>query len=92
MRAADPGLSFLIVLIIGVAAGWFFHWTAAPSWFTRQISGATRGLLTHALVGVAGAFIGFHLFLILQLGGMVVAYIGAAILAVLVLLVWRMVR
>ena len=55
MRATDPAVTFFLVLVIGVVAGIFFDRLAGPSWLARQFSGSTRGIITSALVGVAGA-------------------------------------
>jgi len=49
--------------------------------------------LTSALVGIAGAFIGFHIAAIVALSaGMIVLFVAAAIGAVLVLWGWREIR
>jgi uncharacterized membrane protein YeaQ/YmgE (transglycosylase-associated protein family) len=50
-------------------------------------------MLTYCLIGIAGSFIGFHLFALLALGAnTLVLYIGAAIGAAAVLWAWRTVR
>jgi len=89
----DPLLAFLIVLIIGIVAGLIYDRFAGPNWLTRQIAGP-RGVLTSALVGVAGAFIGFHLVTLTRLAGAhgLLPFLGAAIGAALVLWLWRMIR
>ena len=93
MRGLDPGMTFLLVLVIGAVAGFLFDRFAGPGWLSRQIAGARRRLLTSALVGVAGAFIGFHLeSLLLRTGGVVAALIAAAIGAAVILWIWRTVR
>ena len=56
MLATDQVVTFLLV-VIGIVAGIVLDWLAAPSWLTRQFSGSTRGIITSALVGVAGAFV-----------------------------------
>ncbi len=61
MRATDPVVTFLLVLVIGIVAGILFDRLAGPSWLARQFSGSTRGIITSALVGVAGAFVGYHI-------------------------------
>ncbi len=53
--ATDPVVTFLLVLGIGIIAGVLFDRLAGPSWLARQFSGSTRGIVTSALVGVAGA-------------------------------------
>jgi len=60
MRASDPVVTFLLVLAIGIVAGILFDRLAGPSWLARQFSGSSRGILTSVLVGVAGAFVGYH--------------------------------
>ncbi len=93
MRATDPVVTFLLVLAVGVAAGFLFDRFAGPSWLARQFSGSTRGIVTSALVGVAGAFIGYHIALLLVLsGGLVTSVIAAAVGAALVLFAWRMAK
>ncbi len=93
MRATDPVVTFLLVLIIGVVAGILFDRLAGPSWLARQFSGSTRGIITSALVGVAGAFVGYHIATLLALGaGLVVSVIAAAVGAAVVLFVWRMAK
>lgn len=90
---ADPLTSFVVVILIGVSAGFLFDWFAGPGWLSRQISGTTRGIATSALVGVAGAFIGFHLAAIIARSNSPLAFfISAAVGAVLVLAGWRVVR
>ena len=86
----DPILVFLIVVAIGIAAGIIAQRFARPAWLTRQIAGGRRADFTSALVGIAGAFIGFHLvalfLLATGLGGLI---LGAAAGAALVLWAWR---
>jgi uncharacterized membrane protein YeaQ/YmgE (transglycosylase-associated protein family) len=92
MRGNEPALVFLIVLVIGIVAGLLFDRFLGPSWFVRQFAG-TRAIVTSALVGIAGAFIGFHIATLLALGGgVIVLYIAAVIGAAVVLYVWRMIR
>jgi len=93
MSATDPAVTFLLVLAIGVLAGILFDRLAGPSWLDRQFSGSTRSIVTSALVGVAGAFIGFHVALLLALGGgLVTPLIAAAAGAAVVLFAWRMAK
>jgi uncharacterized membrane protein YeaQ/YmgE (transglycosylase-associated protein family) len=89
----DPAVTFLLVLAIGIIAGIVFDRIAGPGWLTRQLAGSTRGIVTSALVGIAGSFIGFHLASLLSLGsGWLALLLGAAIGAVVVLWCWRMVK
>ena len=93
MSANDPAVTFLLVLAIGVLAGILFDRLAGPSWLARQFSGSTRGIVTSALVGVAGAFVGFHIALLLALGGgLLTPLIAAAAGAAVVLFAWRMAK
>jgi uncharacterized membrane protein YeaQ/YmgE (transglycosylase-associated protein family) len=79
---------FLIVLAIGIAAGLFFN-RYARSWLAR-LGTTTHSDITSALVGIAGAFIGFHLGVILGLlPTPAMLYIAALIGAVAVLWLWR---
>jgi uncharacterized membrane protein YeaQ/YmgE (transglycosylase-associated protein family) len=90
---SDPTVTFLIVLVIGIVAGLVFDRIAGPGWLSRQIAGSTRTLLTSALVGIAGAFIGFHLTTIVGVaGGSYVPLVGAAIGAIVILWAWRAIR
>jgi uncharacterized membrane protein YeaQ/YmgE (transglycosylase-associated protein family) len=93
MRATDPIITFLLVLVIGVGAGFLFDRLAGPSWLARQFSGSTRGIITSALVGIAGAFVGYHIAGLVALGGgIVTTAIAAALGAAVVLFAWRMAK
>jgi uncharacterized membrane protein YeaQ/YmgE (transglycosylase-associated protein family) len=93
VRATDPVVTFLLILAIGLVAGFLFDRLAGPSWLARQFSGSTRGVITSALVGVAGAFVGYHIALLLALnGGLVMLAIAAAVGAAMVLFGWRMAK
>ena len=63
--SAGPLATFLILLLIGVAAAILFDRYVGTSWFNRQVSSGQRRLITSSLVGIAGSFIGFHLFALL---------------------------
>jgi uncharacterized membrane protein YeaQ/YmgE (transglycosylase-associated protein family) len=93
MRATDPVVTLLLILVIGIVAGILFDRLAGPSWLSRQFSGSTRGVVTSALVGVAGAFVGYHVAVLLALGsGLVTLVIAAAAGAAVVLFAWRMAK
>jgi len=93
MRDADPAVTFVLVLAIGVIVGALFDRLAGPSWLVRQFSGSTRGIITSALVGLAGAFVGTQIAMLLALGaGVLTSIIAAIVGAVVVLLGWRMVK
>jgi uncharacterized membrane protein YeaQ/YmgE (transglycosylase-associated protein family) len=92
MRGAmDPFVSFLLVLVIGIVAGLIYDRVAGPGWLSRQVAGPRRGMVTSSLIGIAGAFIGFHLAALAAVGA-VAGLIGAAIGAAVVLWAWRMVQ
>jgi uncharacterized membrane protein YeaQ/YmgE (transglycosylase-associated protein family) len=93
MRALDPAAVFALILLIGGTAGFLFDRFAGPSWLGQQFAGR-RGIVTSMLVGIAGAFIGFHLSLIGRMVGMegFALLIGAAAGAGITLLLWRMIR
>lgn len=89
MPIITTGLAnLLIVLAIGIAAGLLFN-RYGQTWLRRQF--ATRQSdVTSALVGIAGAFIGFHVSVLLGLlPSPLMHYITGAIGAVLVLWLWR---
>jgi uncharacterized membrane protein YeaQ/YmgE (transglycosylase-associated protein family) len=93
MPVTDPLITFLLILAIGIVAGLLFDRLAGPSWLARQFSGSTRTLITSALVGIAGAFVGYHIGVLLGLGGgIVTAIIAAALGAAVVLYGWRTAR
>jgi uncharacterized membrane protein YeaQ/YmgE (transglycosylase-associated protein family) len=92
MRATDLVVLFLLVLAIGIVAGILFDRLAGPSWLARQFSGSTRGVITSALVGVAGAFIGYHIAMLALGGELIVSVVAAAAGAAVVLLAWRMAK
>lgn len=87
----DPGLVLLVLIVIGILAGLFFDRLAGPGWLSRQISGKNRIMVTSALVGIAGSFVGYH---VAGLFGAAtyVALLGAIAGAAIVLWTWRMVR
>jgi uncharacterized membrane protein YeaQ/YmgE (transglycosylase-associated protein family) len=86
-----PTVTFLIVLAIGALAGLLFDRFAGPNWFKRQIVGAMPSMITSALVGVAGAFVGFHLAELLKLTAYA-TLAGALVGAAVILFGWRSVR
>ena len=92
MRTTDSIVMFLLVLAIGIVAGILFDRLAGPSWLARQFSGSTRGIIPSALVGVAGAFVGYHIAMLALASGLVTSVIAAAAGAALVLFVWRMAK
>ena len=92
MHATDPAVTLLLIVVIGIVAGILFDRLAGPSWLARQFTGSTRGIVTSALVGVAGAFLGYHIALLAVAGGLVASVIAAAAGAAVVLILWRMAK
>lgn len=90
----DPAVTFVIVILIGILAGWLMQRMLRRSWLSKQIAGGNRALVTSALVGIAGSFIGFHLALLIGLSsaGSIALFICAAIGAALVVWAWQTVR
>jgi hypothetical protein len=87
----SPVALFVILLIIGIAAGLAFDRFAGPGWLSRQVAGNNRLMATSALVGIAGSFIGYYIFILVGIVG-TVALIGAILGAAAVLWGWRMVK
>ena len=80
--------NLIVILIIGAVVGLAFN-RYARSWLARFAT-TTRSDITSALVGIAGAFIGFHLGSILGLlPSPLMLYAAAAIGAAIVLWLWR---
>jgi uncharacterized membrane protein YeaQ/YmgE (transglycosylase-associated protein family) len=88
----DPTTTFFIVLLIGAVVGAVFDRFGGQGWLSRQVSGRRHVLITSALVGVAGSFIGYHLAIMLRLGAGLPQLLGAVVGALVVLFLWRMVR
>ena len=87
----SPVALFLILLIIGIAAGLLFDRFLGPGWLSRQMAGQNRLMATSALVGIAGSFVGYHIFGLLGLDG-TTALLGAILGAAALLWGWRMVK
>ena len=80
--------NLLIVLIIGIVAGIVFN-RYAGTWLSRQFT-TRQSDITYALVGIAGAFIGFHIGVIFELlPSPLMLYVAAIIGALAVLWAWR---
>ena len=86
----SPAVVFLLILVIGFAIGILIYGYAGSNWI-NQLTGTRRGQLTSGLVGVAGAFLGYHLAVIIGLLGAVALLIAAVCSAALVW-IWRTVR
>ena len=88
----DPTTMFFLVLVIGAVIGVAFDRFGGRGWFARQVTGGRNALVTGALVGIAGSFIGYHLAIMLRLGTGVMQLIAAAVGALVVLFLWGTVR
>ena len=88
-RLRDPALSILLVMVLGAVCG-----AIAEALLNRGPNARPRQLLTYALVGIAGAFLGFHGAMLSGLGVMqpIEPFLIAAGLASLVLLAWHATR
>jgi uncharacterized membrane protein YeaQ/YmgE (transglycosylase-associated protein family) len=81
-------VNLLIILLIGIAAGIVFN-RYSRSWLAR-LGATSRTDFTSALVGIAGAFIGFHISIALGLlPSPLMHYLAAIVGAAIVLWVWR---
>jgi uncharacterized membrane protein YeaQ/YmgE (transglycosylase-associated protein family) len=83
-------VNLIVVLAIGIGVGLGFN-RYGRSWLGRQAASATGvGDVTYALVGIAGAFIGFHIVVILGLlPTPLMLFLGALVGAVVTLWLWR---
>jgi|RhiMethySRZTD1v2_1073278.scaffolds.fasta_scaffold01363_33 uncharacterized membrane protein YeaQ/YmgE (transglycosylase-associated protein family) len=88
-RLRDPALSIVLVMVVGAVCG-----AIAEGLLNRGANARTRQLLTYALVGIAGAFLGFHGAMLAGLGVMqpIVPFLITAVVASLVLLGWNATR
>ena len=87
----EPVLVFLLVIVIGIVVGVAFQRVNSRGWLTSHTVGR-RADLTAALVGIAGAFIGFHIFVLAGIISTLLVLIGALIGAGLVVWGWREIR
>ena len=83
-------LNLITILVIGLVVGVGFH-RYGRTWLSSKTAGLTgASIVTYALVGIAGSFMGFHIFVILGLlPTPLMLYIGAVIGAVLTVWLWR---
>jgi hypothetical protein len=86
----DPVAMLLLVLAIGAVLGILVERFAGRGRILRSITRASP--VTAALVGIAGAFIGFHLAEILRFPAIPVRLIAAALGAAAIAWVWRAMR
>jgi len=82
--------NLIVILLIGIIIGLLFN-RYGRSWLGKQTASATGvGAVTFALVGIAGAFIGFHIAVILGLlPTPLMLFLGAVIGATLTIWLWQ---
>ena len=80
----NPGVGFFTLLLIGAIAGWI----------AEKITESDHGIFTNILIGICGAFVGGKLAEVLQIQvfGFWRTLISAAVGAVILLLVWRVIH
>ena len=67
MPIINTALAHLIIIVlIGIVCGLVFS-SYGQGWFARNVASTRHTDFTTALVGIAGAFIGFHIGVVLQL-------------------------
>jgi uncharacterized membrane protein YeaQ/YmgE (transglycosylase-associated protein family) len=86
----DPAVTLLLVLALGAVLGIAVERFAGRGRLLRSITSASP--VTAALVGVAGAFVGFHLSELLRFSGATARLIAAALGAAIVTWAWRLMR
>ena len=89
MPIINTALAHLIVVVlIGIVASLVLN-RFGRGWFARNI-GTQHSDMTAALVGIAGAFIGFHIGVVLELLPLpLMQYLLALVGALLTLWAWR---
>ena len=79
----------LIIVAIGIAAGIAFN-HYGRGWLARTVGSTRQTGITSSLVGIAGAFIGFHIGVVLGLVPLpLMQYLLAVAGALVVLWAWR---
>jgi uncharacterized membrane protein YeaQ/YmgE (transglycosylase-associated protein family) len=96
-RLADPLVSFLVLLVIGIVIGLAAQRALPASWFSKfskHLVDRKSVAISHALVGIAGSFVGFHLTGLLNLGGRgsIAPFVGAVVGAAAFLWGWKTIR
>lgn len=88
---ANPAVTFILIIVVGIAVGLLLYRYAGSNWLS-QLTGTRRGQLTSALVGIAGAFVGYHLAILLGIASTGVSLIVATAGAALLVWVWRTIK
>ena len=90
MPLVNTALAHLIIVVaIGIVVAMVFV-RIGQGWFARTVGGTRSSEVTTALVAIAGAFIGFHVGIVLELIPLpLMQYLLAIIGAFVVLWLWR---
>ncbi|MCC6949057.1 MAG: GlsB/YeaQ/YmgE family stress response membrane protein [Bradyrhizobiaceae bacterium] len=80
----QPGVGLIAMIVIGLLAGWI----------AEKVTSSDHGLLTNLVVGIAGSFVGGKIAEVLEIPvfGFFRTLVAAAIGAVLLLWIWRLLR
>jgi hypothetical protein len=87
----SPAATFLLILVIGVGVGLLIYRYAGSNWLS-YLTGTRRRQVTSAIVGIAGAFIGFHLAILLGTVETAVTMIFAAVVAAALVSGWQTIK
>ena len=90
MPIVNTALAHLIIIVlIGIVCGLVFS-RYGQGWFARNVTTTRHTDFTTALVGIAGAFIGFHIGVVLELEPLpLIQYVLSVVGALVVLWLWR---
>jgi hypothetical protein len=78
----------VVVLAIGIIAGMSLNGVEGK-WVGRRTTMDGTGAATFALIGIAGAFIGFQMAAVIGLPSFLVPYLAAIMGAVITVVLWR---
>jgi hypothetical protein len=82
-----PSATLMMTVVVGILASVAFNWLARP-WFPMQIGAISDK--TSSLIGIAGAFIGLHIGIVIGLTPWPPAlYLGAFVGTLLVMWGWH---
>jgi uncharacterized membrane protein YeaQ/YmgE (transglycosylase-associated protein family) len=87
----SPAGTLLLILIIGVVIGLLVYRYAGANWLSH-LTGSRRGQVTSAIVGIAGAFIGYNLAILFGAVGSAVTMIFAAVGAAVLVWGWQTIK
>lgn len=85
----SPIATLVILVCIGIAVGLLFN-RRGRGWLGRRFADATGvGDITYSLVGIAGAFMGYQIGVILDLLAPILTYLAALVGAAVTVFLWR---